>query len=98
MTYSTSYEKRTACKSSAPETTWRWSVFCRRKFSSNSSFETPTRQVTMDLRADIRRFVSENFLFGGATDFLKDDESFLDGGIIDSTGILELVGFLEQRY
>lgn len=29
---------------------------------------------------------------------LANDESFLDGGIIDSTGVLELVGFLEQRY
>jgi acyl carrier protein len=51
----------------------------------------------MDLKGDIRRFVSDNFLFGQG-DSLKDDESFLDGGIIDSTGVLELVGFLEREY
>ncbi len=52
----------------------------------------------MNLTDDIRQFVHENFLFGQTGDSLKDDESFLDGGIIDSTGILELVAFLEQRY
>ena len=47
---------------------------------------------------EIRRFVIDNFLFGQNGDTLKDDESFLDSGIIDSTGVLELVGFLETRY
>ncbi len=40
----------------------------------------------------------ENFLFGQADNPLANDESFLDSGIIDSTGVLELVGFLETRY
>ena len=52
----------------------------------------------MNFRADIRRFVTDNFLFGQNGSSLTDDESFLDGGIIDSTGVLELVGFLEQQY
>ena len=47
---------------------------------------------------EIRRFVIDNFLFGQKGDSLRDDESFLDSGIIDSTGVLELVGFLETRY
>ena len=46
---------------------------------------------------EIRQFVIDNFLFGQGAQ-LKDEESFLDGGIIDSTGVLQLVGFLEQRY
>jgi acyl carrier protein len=45
----------------------------------------------------VRRFVSENFLFGQSTD-LRDDDSFLENGIIDSTGVLELVSFIEQRF
>lgn len=40
----------------------------------------------------------ENFLFGQGGDKLKDNESFLESGIIDSTGVLELVGFLESHY
>jgi len=50
-----------------------------------------------DLRAKIRGFVVENFLFG-KEDGLKDDSSFLDEGIIDSTGILELVSYLEEEF
>jgi acyl carrier protein len=37
-------------------------------------------------------------LFGQDTHSLPDNESFLENGIIDSTGVLELVGFLETRF
>ena len=46
----------------------------------------------------IRSFIVENFLFGEPSNSLKDTDSFLDSGIIDSTGILELVSFLEENY
>jgi acyl carrier protein len=45
----------------------------------------------------IKAFIVENFMFG-SSDGLTDDTSFLDDGIIDSTGILELVDFLEQEF
>ena len=45
----------------------------------------------------IKAFIVENFLFG-EDNGLKDETSFLDEGIIDSTGILELVDFLEQEF
>ncbi|MBW2109626.1 MAG: acyl carrier protein [Deltaproteobacteria bacterium] len=45
----------------------------------------------------IRGFIIENFLFG-KDDGLKDDTSFLEEGIIDSTGVLELVNFLEETF
>ena len=45
----------------------------------------------------IKVFIVENFLFG-EDNGLKDETSFLDEGIIDSTGILELVDFLEQEF
>ena len=51
----------------------------------------------MELCNTIRAFVIDNFLFGDAGD-LKNDASLLDEGIIDSTGILELVAFLEEQY
>ena len=46
----------------------------------------------------ITSFIVENFLFGESIDGLKDTDSFLDNGIIDSTGILELVSFIEETY
>ena len=51
----------------------------------------------MEHKQAIREFVVENFLFGEANG-LKDDTSFLEEGIIDSTGILELVTFLEDEF
>ena len=45
----------------------------------------------------LREFVIENFLFGDGSN-LMEDTSFLEGGIIDSTGILELITFLEEKY
>lgn len=45
----------------------------------------------------IRSFVIENFLFGD-DEGLDNKSSFLDEGIIDSTGILELVGFIETEF
>ena len=50
------------------------------------------------LRHDIREFIIENFLFGHSNNSLEDDESFLDTGIIDSTGVLQLIGYLEQHF
>jgi len=45
----------------------------------------------------IRAFMIENFLFGEDND-LKDDTSFLEEGIIDSTGVLELIEYLEEEF
>jgi len=50
-----------------------------------------------DIKAGIRTFIIENFLFGTA-DNLNDETSFLEEGIIDSTGVLELITFLEETY
>ena len=49
------------------------------------------------IAATLREFIRDNFLFGQELDF-ADDDSFLDLGIIDSTGVLELVTFLEERF
>ena len=50
-----------------------------------------------ETRDKIKTFIIENFLFG-SEDGLKDETSFLEEGIIDSTGILELVTFLEEEF
>ena len=51
----------------------------------------------MNYSKEIREFVVANFLFGEAG-ALQDDASFLDTGIIDSTGMLELIMFLENTW
>ncbi len=45
----------------------------------------------------IKGFIIENFLFGEDSD-LNDDTSFLEEGIIDSTGVLELIEYLEEEF
>ena len=51
-----------------------------------------------ETRTAIRTFIVENFLFGDDSQPLPDDLSLIDNDLIDSTGILELVGFLEERF
>jgi len=49
------------------------------------------------IETEIRRFISDRFLFGDDSK-LQDSDSLLEAGIVDSTGILELVNHLEERY
>ena len=50
-----------------------------------------------EIKLKVTEFIVENFLFGNANG-LTDDTSFLDEGIIDSTGVLELITFLEDQF
>lgn len=52
----------------------------------------------MDFKSTIKPFILGNFLFTEDTSALTDDASLIRGGIVDSTGILELVEFLESTY
>jgi acyl carrier protein len=51
-----------------------------------------------DISGVLRRFIGENFMFQEDPQSLADDASFLQNGIIDSTGVLELVSFLESTF
>ena len=46
----------------------------------------------------LRRFIEENFIMGARETPLADGDSFLEHQILDSTGFLELVTFLEETY
>ena len=52
----------------------------------------------MDYKASIKPFILNNFLFTDDAAAVADDASLIRGGIVDSTGILELVGFLEESF
>ena len=51
-----------------------------------------------DISLAVRRFISESFLFREDLDSIADDASLLEAGVIDSTGVLELVAFLETSF
>jgi len=51
-----------------------------------------------DIRTEIRNFIVENFLFGDESQPLPDDLSLIENDLVDSTGILELVGFVEEHF
>ena len=52
------------------------------------------QQVQQKLRA----FITENFLFGQDGGQLGETDSLIEQGVIDSTGILQLISFLESEF
>jgi acyl carrier protein len=54
-------------------------------------------QNSKELKSQIRGFIVENFLYGEENENLTDADSFLEFGLIDSTGVLELVAFIEHQ-
>jgi acyl carrier protein len=51
-----------------------------------------------DISATVRQFIGENFMFREEVQALPENASLLEAGIIDSTGVLELVCFLESTF
>lgn len=47
---------------------------------------------------EVSLFILENFLFGDKKRLPKADASLIENGVVDSTGILELIDFLEKKY
>jgi acyl carrier protein len=52
----------------------------------------------LDIQAQVRGYILENLLFSSDAVELPNDASLLDRGIIDSTGVLEIVLFLEGEF
>jgi acyl carrier protein len=51
-----------------------------------------------NIKTTIRQFIVKNFLFGDDDNEFRDDDSFLEKGIVDSTGILELIEYIEDQF
>lgn len=51
-----------------------------------------------DTTKQVRAFIFDNFLFDADESALGNDDSFLDKGVIDSTGVLELVSWMEDTF
>jgi acyl carrier protein len=54
--------------------------------------------VDTRIRAELTEFIVTNYLFGDIARVPRDDESLVEDDIIDSTGILELIEFIESRF
>jgi len=52
----------------------------------------------MSVEDKLRTYVLENYLFTDDQSELDNADSFLDKGIVDSTGILEIIGFIEEEF
>ena len=50
------------------------------------------------IKRNLRRFIVDNFLLGDEQKTFSDKVSFLESGIMDSTGILELIEYVEEQY
>jgi acyl carrier protein len=54
--------------------------------------------VDTQIRAELTEFIVTNYLFGDIARAPRDDDALVEEGIIDSTGILELIEFLESNF
>ena len=50
------------------------------------------------LKQELRSFIYETYFFGDDSEKFEDTDSFMEKGIIDSTGVLELTTFMEEKY
>ena len=51
-----------------------------------------------EIERAVREFIATNFVTAKAREDLGADESLMDAGVLDSTGVLELIGFLETHF
>ena len=50
------------------------------------------------IRGHLRRYIAENLLFSDKGYPFEDDASFLKNGVVDSTGVMELVAYVEKKF
>ena len=53
---------------------------------------------TESIEQDVREFLRDNFPLSADGVVLEREDSLIEVGVIDSTGVLELIGFIEERY
>ena len=51
-----------------------------------------------NIKFALREYITGSFLPSAGLDTFNDDDSFMEKGIIDSTGVLELLEFVEERF
>jgi acyl carrier protein len=61
-------------------------------------YNTEIQEIRMNAEQKLRDYILENFLFTNDQTALTNSDSFLNKGILDSTGILEVIYFLEDDF
>jgi len=61
-------------------------------------FSLPVMSSPESIEQEVRRFLKDNFPLSADGVVLDPDDSLIEVGVIDSTGVLELIGFIEERY
>jgi acyl carrier protein len=51
-----------------------------------------------DIKAQVRTFIQDNFIMGAKAAEFADGDSFMDHHLVDSTGFLELITYLEESF
>jgi acyl carrier protein len=59
---------------------------------------TSPPNASAETKTAIRKYLADNVLLSGGIDDIRDDSSFLERNLLDSTGVLELVGFIEDHF
>ena len=60
--------------------------------------ETGSKLNQADIKSTLKAFITESFMLGAESTLFSDDDSFMEKGIIDSTGVLELLQFIEETF
>ena len=81
-----SYARRIACYSQTVASQVRATSLC-----PSCPAPTPSKQ-------EVRQFLRDNFPLSADGVTLDREDSLIEVGVIDSTGVLELIGFIEERY
>lgn len=51
-----------------------------------------------EIRAILRKFIEDNFLYMKPGLQLQDEDSLLKKGVVDSMGVMEVLGYLDERF
>ena len=58
----------------------------------------PSSSTAEAVERDLREFLAANYFLGDEPSQLAASSSLIEAGLIDSTGVLELVGYLEEQF
>src|SRR5918994_1519220 len=69
-----------------------------RRLASSGDFSLSVMPGPDAIEQEVRQFLRDNFPLSGDGVTLDREDSLIEVGVIDSTGVLELIGFIEERY
>ena len=68
------------------------------RLAGSGDFSLPVMSSPDAIEQEVRQFLRDNFPLSADGVTLAAEDSLIEVGVIDSTGVLELIGFIEERY